>query len=172
MFNVSKFCRKSIRLLHQKLWYELIGPCMYFFKHKHNLCLEASRETIVKFTSRHFVYNECLGTKFFHANVQCVCIVRPKYQIVSLTAVVRADWPVYALFKHKHNPYLKASWKINCYVHKAAILSIIIILAPNVFMQMFNVSLLCRQSIKLFQQKLWYELIGMHMYYLCINKIH
>ena len=127
-------------------------PVYALFKHKHNLCLEASWETIAKFTSRHFVYNECLGTKFLHANVQCV--VQPKYQIVSSTGVVRVDWPVYALFKHKHNPYLKASWKTNGYVHKAAILSIIIILAPNVFMQMFNVSLLSRQSIKLFPQKL------------------
>ena len=51
------------------------------------------------------------GTKLLHANVQCVYIVQAKYQIVSSEAVVRVDWPVYALFKHKHNPYLKASWK-------------------------------------------------------------
>ena len=25
--------------------------------------------------------------------------------------MVQVDWPVYALFKDKHNPYLKASWK-------------------------------------------------------------
>ena len=35
---------------------------------------------------------------------------------------------------------------------------------------MFNVSLLCKQSIWLFQQKLWYKLISPHMHYLCINK--
>ena len=38
-------------------------------------------------------------------------------------------------------------------------------------MQMFSVSILCRQSIRLFQVKLWYQLIGMHMHYLCINII-
>ena len=42
----------------------------------------------------------------------------------------------------------------------------------NFFMQMFNVSILCRQSNQLFHQKPWYELIGMHMHYLCIKKIH
>ena len=45
-------------------------------------------------------------------------------------------------------------------------------LAPNFFMQMFYVFILCRQSIRLFHQKLWYKLIGMHKHYLCINKIH
>ena len=37
---------------------------------------------------------------------------------------------------------------------------------------MFNVSILCMQSIRLFQQKLWYKLISPHMHYLCINKMH
>ena len=31
---------------------------------------------------------------------------------------------------------------------------------PNSFMHMFNVSTLYRQSIKLFYQKLWLELVG------------
>ena len=39
-------------------------------------------------------------------------------------------------------------------------------------MQMFNVSVLCKQSIILFQQKLWYKLISLHMHYLFINKMH
>ena len=30
MFNVSKLHRKSIKLFHQKLWLELIGPCMAY----------------------------------------------------------------------------------------------------------------------------------------------
>ena len=37
---------------------------------------------------------------------------------------------------------------------------------------MFNVSILFKQSIRLFQQKLWYKLISPHMHNLCINKIH
>ena len=57
-------------------------------------------------------------------------------------------------------------------VHKAVILSKINFLTSNFFMQMFNVSTLCRQSIRLFQQKPWYKLIGPHMHYLCINNIH
>ena len=36
---------------------------------------------------------------------------------------------------------------------------------------MFNVSLLCKQSIRLFQQKLCYKLISPHMHYLFINKM-
>ena len=30
MFNVSTLYRKSIKLFHQKLWQELIGPCMAY----------------------------------------------------------------------------------------------------------------------------------------------
>ena len=37
---------------------------------------------------------------------------------------------------------------------------------------MFNVSILCKQSIRLFQQKLWYKLISPHFHYLFINKMH
>ena len=35
---------------------------------------------------------------------------------------------------------------------------------------MFNVSILCKQSIRLFQQKLLYKLNSLHMHYLFINK--
>ena len=85
--------------------------------------------------------------------------------------MVRADLPVYALVKHKHNPCLNANrGKMLC--SQSCHLSIMNFLTPNFFMQMFNVSLMCRQSTRLFHQKLWYELIGMHMHYLCINKIH
>ena len=34
--------------------------------------------------------------------------MQAKYQIVSSKAVVPADWPVYALFKRKHNPIFKS----------------------------------------------------------------
>ena len=95
--------------------------------------------------------------------------MQAKYQIVSSKAVVRVDWPMYGLFKHKHNPYLKASWKKNGYVDKVLIFSIMNFLAPNFLMQMFDVSILCRQSIRLFHQKLWYELIGPCMHYLRIR---
>ena len=39
----------------------------------------------------------------------------------------------------------------------AVILSKNIFLASNFFMQMFNESILCRQSTELFQHKLWYN---------------
>ena len=52
-------------------------------------------------------------------------------------------------------------------VHKAIILSKI-----NIWHQMFNVSILWKQSIRLFQQKLWCKLISPHMHYLCINKMY
>ena len=51
---------------------------------------------------------------------------------------------------------------------KAVILSKINFLASNFFMQMFYVSILCRQNIRLFQQKLCYKLIGPHA--LCVQK--
>ena len=55
----------------------------------------------------------------------------------------------------------------------AKFLSKINILASNFFTQMFNVSILCKHSIRLFQQMLWYKLISPHMHYLCIlNKMH
>ena len=40
------------------------------------------------------------------------------------------------------------------------------LLASNFFMQMFNESILCRQSIELFRHKLWYKLNSLHMHYL------
>ena len=36
---------------------------------------------------------------------------------------------------------------------------------------MFNVSTLCRQSIELFHQKLWYKLIGPLRHCLCIHTV-
>ena len=43
-------------------------------------------------------------------------------------------------------------------------------MVSNVFMQMFNVSTLCMQSIRWLQSKLWYKLISPCMYYLSTNK--
>ena len=38
-------------------------------------------------------------------------------------------------------------------------------LASNFFMQMFNESILCRQSIELFRHKLWYKLNSLYTSY-------
>ena len=51
MFNVSTLYRKSIKLFHQKLWQELIGPCMAYnsisIKHYIKSHLELQREIIL-----------------------------------------------------------------------------------------------------------------------------
>ena len=52
---------------------------------------------------------------------------------------------------------------------RTVILSKIIFSEPNSFMHMFNVSTLYRQSIKLFHQKLWQELISPCMAYNSIS---
>ena len=68
--------------------------------------------------------------------------------------MVGVDRPVYALSENKLNTFLfKQAWK-NVKVLIVAILSIIRIREPKSFMHMFNVSALCRQSIKMFYQKL------------------
>ena len=140
------------------------------------------------------------GTTLLHAHAKYIYIVCVKYQKALVKALLQIDFPVYAPSKHKQNPCLKAHklssqschfiknsffWhqtfhaNVQCVyivcvgkVHKAVILSEINVLAPNFFMQIFNVSILCRQSFRLFQPKLWYKLIGPHMHYLFINKLH
>ena len=50
---------------------------------------------------------------FLHAHAQYIYTVCAKYQAASVKALVQADFPVYALSKHKQNPYLKANKKKN-----------------------------------------------------------
>ena len=38
--------------------------------------------------------------------------------------------------------------------------------ASNVFLQMFNETIMCKQSTELFRHKLWYKLNSPHMHYL------
>ena len=38
-----------------------------------------------------------------HAHTQYICIVFAKYQKTSVKALVQADFPLYALSKHKQN---------------------------------------------------------------------
>ena len=80
-----------------------------------------------------------------HAHTQYIYIVFAKYQKASVKALVQVDVPVYALSKHKQNMQTGQNGYYN--VHKAVILSKICFLASNFFMQMFNVSTICRQSI-------------------------
>ena len=66
-------------------------------------------------------YTEYLfGMTLLHEHAQYICIVYAKYQKASVKALVQAEFSVYELFKHKHNPNLKAG-----YVNKPVILSVI-----------------------------------------------
>ena len=97
-----------------------------------------------------------------HAHAQYIYIVNAKYQKPSVKAMVQVNFPVYAQAKS----LFKSKQEKNCSFQKAVILSKNIFLASNFFMQMFNESILCRQSIELFWHKLWYKLNSQHMHYL------
>ena len=97
-----------------------------------------------------------------HAHAQYIYIVNAKYQKPSVKALVQVGFPVYAQAKS----LFKSKQEKNGSFQKGVILSKNIVLASNFFMQMFNESILCRQSIELFRHKLWYKLNSMHMHYL------
>ena len=99
-----------------------------------------------------------------HAHAQYIYIVNAKYQKPSVKALVQVDFPVYAQAKS----LFKSKQEKNGSFQKTVILSKNIFLASNFFMQMFNESILCRQSIELFRHKLWYNLNSPHMHYLYI----
>ena len=101
--------------------------------------IKADRKKMANFTKLLFCKKKkkhpYFGIKLLYANVQCVYIVYAKY--------------MYQITK----PLLKSSVK-NDQVQNAVILSERIFMGSNVFMQMFNVSTLCMQSIRMFQIKL------------------
>ena len=77
------------------------------------------------------------GTKLLRAYVQCVYIVKAKYQIVLSKAVVEVDLPmkvIYAYTKAILVKYCPSSH--SCYFDENHFLK------PNSFMHMFNVSTL------------------------------
>ena len=84
------------------------------------------------------------------AHAQYIYIDNAKYHKPSVKALEQVDFPVYAqaksLFKSKQGK--------NGSFQKAVILSKNIFLASNFFMQLFNESILCRQSIEQFRHKL------------------
>ena len=41
-----------------------------------------------------------------HAHAHYICIAYAKYQKASVKALLQVDFLMYALSKHKHNPYL------------------------------------------------------------------
>ena len=99
--------------------------------------------------------------KLLHAHAKYIYINNAKYQKPSVKALVQVDFPVYAQAKS----LFKSKQEKNGSFQKAVILSKNIFLASDVFMQMFNESILCRQSIKLFRHKL----NSPHMHYLYMS---
>ena len=89
--------------------------------------------------------------KLLHANVHGACIVKTKCQVDPSKAVVGVDQPMYSM--HYHSTSITAIKYKPEKVLIAVILSILICLKTNSFMYMFNVSTLCRQSVKLIHQK-------------------
>ena len=54
------------------------------------------------FAKKYFLF----GSTLLHAHAHYICIVYSKYQKTSAKALVQVDFLMYALSKHKHNPYL------------------------------------------------------------------
>ena len=106
---------------------------------------------------------KCFGMTLLHAHAQYIYIVNAKYQKPSVKTLVQVDFPVYV----QAIPCLKANRKKMAHFKKLLFCQKKnIFLASNFFMQMFIESILCRQSIELFQHKLWYKLNSPHMHYL------
>ena len=122
---------------------------------------------MTKFEKQLFNQKNIFGMTLLHAHAQYIYIVNAKYQKPSVKALVTDDFSVYALAKS----LFKSKQEKNGSFQKAVILSKNILLASNFFMQMFNESILCWQSIELFRHKLWYKLNSPHMYYLYICHI-
>ena len=135
--------------------------------------------------SSHFAKkNFFFGMTLLHAHTHYICIVCAKYQKASVKALVQVDFLMYALSQHKPNPYLIE--KMDKFT-KLSFCQKLNILASNIkekptchgkritkgfFTQMINVFILCKQGIRLFQQKLWYNQVDFPAYALSINKMH
>ena len=113
---------------------------------------------MAKFEKQLFNQKQFFGMTFLHAHAQYIYIVNAKYQ--------KLWYKLISLYMHKQNPYLKQTGNKMAHFKKLLFCQINIFLASNFFMQMFNESLLCRQSIELFRHKLWYKLNSLHMHYL------
>ena len=147
MFNMSILYRQSIKLLHQKLWKEFIGPW------RHHLCIYKSpiREILSMFSLLSF----CQKLFFLNQTPSCICSMClhciGKVSNCSITSCGRSwsahEGTIYA--------YTKALLGKNCLSSHSCHFVKIIFSKPNSSMHMFNVSTLYRQSIKLFHQKLW-----------------
>ena len=94
-----------------------------------------------------FTKKKSFGMTLLHTHAQYIYIVNAKYHKPSVKALVQVDFPVYAQAKS----LFKSKQENNGSFQKAVIL---FFFASNFFMQMFNESILCRQSIELFRHNL------------------
>ena len=81
-----------------------------------------------------------------HAHAHYICIVCDKYQKASVKALVQADFLMYALSKHKHNPYLignKKKWLSSQSYHFVKIN----ILASSFFTHKCSMCLYCVSKV-------------------------
>ena len=62
-----------------------------------NQVIQYKSENCPSSQSCHFVKNYFFSIKLLHANFQCACNVKAKYQVNPSKAVIGVDWPVYAL---------------------------------------------------------------------------
>ena len=67
MFNVSILCTKSIKVLHWKLWWKLIGP----WRHHLDIYKSLIREQLSKFSQLSF----CQKLFFLNQTPSCICSV-------------------------------------------------------------------------------------------------
>ena len=61
---------------------------------------------MAKFDKQSLCQKIVFGMTLLHAYAHYMCIVSAKYQTASVKALVQVDFLMYALSKHKHNPYL------------------------------------------------------------------
>ena len=61
---------------------------------------------MAKFDKQSLCPNNCFGMTLLLALPHYICVVCSKYQTASVKALVRVDFLMYALSKHRHNPYL------------------------------------------------------------------
>ena len=61
---------------------------------------------MAKFDKQSLCKKKNFGMTLLHAHAYYICIIWSKYQKASVKALVQVDFLMYALSKHKHNPYL------------------------------------------------------------------
>ena len=61
---------------------------------------------MAKFDKQSLCQKYFFGMTLLHAHAHYICIVCAKYQNTSVGPLVQVDFLMYALPKHKHNPYL------------------------------------------------------------------